>query len=76
LGRLAREPRSAAERVRLLLSHRHLHAFTTRASEPGEIAKDTIHILKDWLAAGIDPERATIVVQSEVPAIVELTREH
>jgi tryptophanyl-tRNA synthetase len=51
----------------------NLHAFTTRASEPAEIAKDTIAILKDWLAAGIDPARATLVVQSEVPAIVELT---
>ncbi|HEX3597391.1 MAG TPA: tryptophan--tRNA ligase [Polyangiaceae bacterium] len=51
----------------------NLHAFTTRADEPGEIARDTVEILKDWLAAGIDPERATIVVQSEVPAITELT---
>jgi tryptophanyl-tRNA synthetase len=51
----------------------NLHAFTTRAHEPAEIAKDTVEILKDWLAAGIDPERATLVVQSEVPAILELT---
>jgi tryptophanyl-tRNA synthetase len=51
----------------------NLHAFTTRADEPAEIARDTLEILKDWLAAGIDPERATVVVQSEVPAITELT---
>jgi tryptophanyl-tRNA synthetase len=51
----------------------NLHAFTTRADEPAEIAKDTVEILKDWLAIGIDPERATLVVQSEVPAILELT---
>jgi tryptophanyl-tRNA synthetase len=51
----------------------NLHAFTTRADQPAEIAKDTLEILKDWLAAGIDPERATVVVQSEVPAITELT---
>jgi tryptophanyl-tRNA synthetase len=51
----------------------NLHAFTTRADEPAEIAHDTIEILKDWLAAGIDPERATVVVQSEVPAITEIT---
>jgi tryptophanyl-tRNA synthetase len=51
----------------------NLHAFTTRASEPQAIAQDTLEILKDWLAAGIDPERSTVVVQSEVPAITELT---
>jgi tryptophanyl-tRNA synthetase len=51
----------------------NLHAFTTRADQPAEIASDTLEILKDWLAAGIDPERATVVVQSEVPAITELT---
>jgi tryptophanyl-tRNA synthetase len=51
----------------------NLHAFTTRADQPDAIARDTLAILKDWLAAGIDPERATVVVQSEVPAIVELT---
>ncbi len=51
----------------------NLHAFTTRPDKPGEIATDAIEILKDWLAAGIDPERATIVMQSAVPAITELT---
>jgi tryptophanyl-tRNA synthetase len=51
----------------------NLHAFTTRADAPAEITRDTLEILKDWLAAGIDPDQATIVVQSEVPAITELT---
>jgi tryptophanyl-tRNA synthetase len=51
----------------------NLHAFTTRADKPEEIFRDTLEILKDWLAAGVDPERATVVVQSEVPAITELT---
>jgi tryptophanyl-tRNA synthetase len=51
----------------------NLHAFTTRAERPAEIRRDTLEIVRDWLAAGIDPERATLVVQSEVPAIAELT---
>jgi tryptophanyl-tRNA synthetase len=51
----------------------NLHAFTTRPSEPDAIKSDTIEILKDWIAAGIDPERATVVIQSEIPAITELT---
>lgn len=49
------------------------HAFTTRADKPEEIRRDTIAIVKDYLAMGIDPERSTIFLQSEIPAIHELT---
>jgi tryptophanyl-tRNA synthetase len=51
----------------------NMHAFTTRADKAAEIRQDTIEIVKDWLAAGIDPERSTIVLQTEAPAIAELT---
>jgi len=51
----------------------NMHAFTTRADKASEIRQDTIEIVKDWLAVGIDPERSTIVLQTEVPAIAELT---
>ena len=51
----------------------NVHGFTTRAEQPAEIRRDTIEIARDWLAAGIDPERSTLVVQSEIPAIAELT---
>jgi tryptophanyl-tRNA synthetase len=49
------------------------HAFTTRADQPAEIRKSVLEIVTDYLAAGIDPERSTVFVQSEVPAIDELT---
>jgi len=51
----------------------NMHAFTTRAEQAEEIRRDTIEIVKDWLAAGIDPERSCVVLQTEVPAIAELT---
>ena len=51
----------------------NIHAFTTRAEQPADIRRDTIEIARDWLAAGIDPERSTLVVQSEIPAIAELS---
>ncbi|HEY5938150.1 MAG TPA: tryptophan--tRNA ligase [Kofleriaceae bacterium] len=51
----------------------NVHAFTTRAELPADIRRDTIEIARDWLAAGIDPERSTLVVQSEIPAIAELS---
>lgn len=51
----------------------NMHAFTTRADKPDEIRASTIEIVKDWLACGIDPETSTLVLQTEVPAIAELT---
>lgn len=51
----------------------NMHAFTSRADEPEAIRRDTLDIVKDWLAAGIDPERSTLVLQTEIPAIAELT---
>ncbi|HTL31388.1 MAG TPA: hypothetical protein VL282_19295, partial [Tepidisphaeraceae bacterium] len=49
------------------------HAFTTRADKPDEIRQSVIEIATDWLAVGIDPNKATMFIQSEVPAIDELT---
>ena len=49
------------------------HAFTTRADKPAEIRQSVIDIATDYLAAGIDPNKSTIFIQSEVPAIDELT---
>ncbi len=51
----------------------NMHAFTTRAEHPDDIRRDTLEIAKDWLAAGIDPERSTLVLQTEIPAIAELS---
>jgi len=49
------------------------HAFTTRADRPEEIRQSVIEIATDYLACGIDPNKATMFIQSEVPAIDELT---
>ena len=49
------------------------HAFTTRSDRPAEIRQSVIDIATDYLAAGIDPDKATMFIQSEVPAIDELT---
>ncbi len=51
----------------------NVHALTTRAAETDEVRRDTLEIVKDYIAAGIDPERSTVCLQSEVPAIAELT---
>ena len=70
---------SVKRRVELQQTHdcyfilANMHAFTTRAEKPDEIRADTIAIVKDHLSMGIDPNLASIFLQSEVPAIAELT---
>lgn len=51
----------------------NVHAFTTRAEKPAEIHQSVIDIAIDYLAAGIDPARSTIFLQSDIPAIAEMT---
>jgi tryptophanyl-tRNA synthetase len=51
----------------------NMHAFSTRAHHPDEIRASVIDLTLDYLACGIDPARATIFLQSEIPAIAELT---
>ena len=51
----------------------NVHAFTTRMERPSEIRDSVIDIALDWLACGIDPARSALCVQSEIPAIAELT---
>ena len=70
---------SVKRRVELQDSHdcffiiANMHAFTTRSDKPDEIRRDCIGIVRDYLAMGIDPARSTIFLQSEIPAIAELT---
>jgi tryptophanyl-tRNA synthetase len=51
----------------------NMHAYTTRAEKAAEVRRDTLEIAKDWLSVGIDPERSTLVLQTEIPAIAELS---
>lgn len=49
-----------------------LHALTTHYASPQMIASNGMEMVVDWLAVGVDPEAATIFVQSQVPEHAEL----
>ena len=51
----------------------NLHAFTTRVDQPQAIRQSVLDIALDYLCAGLEPEKSTIFVQSDIPAISELT---
>lgn len=48
------------------------HALTTKYDKTESLKQDVLEVAMDWLACGIDPEKATIYVQSQVPEIAEL----
>jgi tryptophanyl-tRNA synthetase len=48
------------------------HALTTHYEETRDIEHFTIDMLIDWLAAGIDPEKATLFIQSKIVQHAEL----
>lgn len=47
------------------------HSLTTHPT-PGDIQNSVRTILAEYLACGLDPEKATIYVQSDVPEVIEL----
>jgi tryptophanyl-tRNA synthetase len=48
------------------------HALTTDYADTSRIKENSLEVVLDWLAAGLDPERSVIFIQSHVPAHAEL----
>lgn len=48
------------------------HALTTTFDETGGIRKNTVEMVADWLAVGLDPEKSVIFRQSDVIEHAEL----
>jgi tryptophanyl-tRNA synthetase len=48
------------------------HALTTDYAEPSNIRAFTVEVVLDWLAAGLDPRKATFFVQSRLAEHAEL----
>ncbi|MEK6407278.1 MAG: tryptophan--tRNA ligase [Acidobacteriota bacterium] len=49
-----------------------LHALTSDYADTSAIKQNTIDMVSDWLAAGLDPVRSTIFIQSLIPEHSEL----
>ena len=50
-----------------------VQALTDNADNPEKIRQNIIEVALDYLSAGLDPEKCTLYVQSEIPEIAELT---
>ena len=48
------------------------HALTTDYEKPGDVQQSGFEMVVDWLASGVDPNQATLFIQSHVPEHAEL----
>jgi tryptophanyl-tRNA synthetase len=48
------------------------HALTTNYADTSEVKQSCVDLVVDWLSAGLDPERATLFIQSHVLQHAEL----
>ena len=48
------------------------HALTTDYADTSRVKENSVEVMLDWLAAGLDPEKCVMFIQSHVPAHAEL----
>jgi tryptophanyl-tRNA synthetase len=48
------------------------HALTTDYADTSRLKENSVDVLLDWLAAGLDPAKCVMFIQSHVPAHAEL----
>ncbi|MBR7021419.1 MAG: tryptophan--tRNA ligase [Lachnospiraceae bacterium] len=48
-------------------------ALTDNADNPQKVRENIIEVALDYMAAGLDPEKCTIFIQSQIPELTELT---
>ena len=49
-----------------------IQALTDNAENPGKIRENVMEVMLDYLAAGLEPDKTTFVLQSAIPALYEL----
>lgn len=50
-----------------------MQGLTDNAHNPSKVSSNILNVVADYLAVGIDPTRTTICLQSQLPALAELT---
>ncbi len=48
-------------------------ALTDHAGTPAKVRENILNVALDYLSVGLDPEKATIFIQSQIPELFELT---
>jgi tryptophanyl-tRNA synthetase len=67
------ELQNAGDYDRMFVFMADVQALTDNADNPEKIRQNIIEVALDYLAAGLDPEKCTIFIQSQIPELCELT---
>lgn len=67
------EIQNSGEFDQLLIMIADAQALTDNAENPEKVRESVLEVAKDYLAIGIDPKKTNIFIQSEIPALHELT---
>lgn len=67
------ELQNAGDYDRMFVFMADVQALTDNAANPEKIRQNIIEVALDYLAAGLDPERCTLFIQSRIPELAELT---
>ncbi|HHF3201896.1 tryptophan--tRNA ligase [Vibrio alginolyticus] len=70
---------SLQQRVKLQTEHEQtilvadMQGLTDNAHNPSKVSSNILNVVADYLAVGINPAQTTITLQSQIPALAELT---
>ena len=75
IGSLKRrvELQNAGDYKQMFVSMADVQALTDNADNPEKIRQNIIEVALDYLAAGLDPDKCTLFIQSQIPELAELT---
>ncbi len=67
------ELQNAGDYDRMFVFMADVQALTDNAENPEKIRQSIINVALDYLAAGLDPEKCVLFIQSMIPELAELT---
>lgn len=67
------ELQNSGEYSKIFIFMADAQALTDNMENPEKIRQSIIEVALDWLAAGLDPEKSTLFIQSQIPELYELT---
>ena len=75
IGSLKRrvELQNAGDYKQMFVFMADVQALTDNADNPEKIRQNIIEVALDYLAAGLDPDKCTLFIQSQIPELAELT---
>ena len=79
LGALRRLPEAAGELQnsgvydKIFIMIADAQALTDNADNPEKIRESILEVALDYLSCGLDPQKSTLLIQSQIPELTELT---